>query len=130
MIRVRRTSCLPKSPPFLSDIIFISRKHSLLFSILYNFPVMFSMKKKIEEEKTHTQKKIKFNELATPFPPHPVRSNPLTWKLLSHAYMSHVAEMFWLPVQQISRSKRNVTVKRFYCFIYLGCFPYIVMLQM
>ena len=66
--RVRRTSCLPKLPPFLSDIIFISQKHSLLFCILYNLQVMFSMKKEREEEKI-THKK---NSYLTNFHPPPL----------------------------------------------------------
>ena len=53
----------------------MSRKHSLLFCILYNLPVMYRRRKK--------HKKL------APTRPHPVRSR----KLLGHAYMSHVAEM-------------------------------------
>ena len=33
-------SLFTKSPPFLRDIIFISRKHSLLFSIYVSLPIV------------------------------------------------------------------------------------------
>ena len=44
---------------------------------------MFSMKKEREQEK-NTQKTP-----TPPPPPRPVRSNPMEWKLLGPAYMSH-----------------------------------------
>ena len=44
---------------------------------------MFSMKKEREQEK-------KTQNTPTLPPPRPVRSNPMEWKLLGPAYMSHI----------------------------------------
>ena len=54
--------------------------------------MMFSMKKR--EEKTHKKPSYLMNRP----PPPPVRSNPLAWKLLGPAYMSHLAEIFRVPL--------------------------------
>ena len=42
------------------------------------------MKKEREQEKKNTK-----NSDTPPPPPRPVRSNPMEWKLLGPAYMSH-----------------------------------------
>ena len=71
---------------------------------------MFSMKKEREQEKKH-------KKLRHPPPPRPVRSNPMEWKLLGPAYMSHfgcatqaLPQKFLYCLPYISRSKRKVTV--------------------
>ena len=55
-----------ESPPFLSDIVFISQKHSLLFRILYTFHLCFKKKKKKKR-----RKKKSFNDPHPPSPDYP-----------------------------------------------------------
>ena len=57
MVVIRETTSLEdevfaKITTILSDIIFISRKHSFLFCILFGLLVMFSMEKNEEENTT------------------------------------------------------------------------------
>ena len=70
---------------------------------------MSSMKKE-REQGNKTQKTL-------PPPPRPVRSNPMEWKLLGPAYMSHfgcatqaLSQKFLYCLPYINRIKRKVTV--------------------
>ena len=79
--------------------------------------MMFSMKKR-EEIPTKT---LISNEPPPPPHPRPVSRNPLAWKLLGPAYMSHLAEIFRLCHSMFQQKKCNcLAISLFYIF---GLFP-------